>query len=277
MARGKKILIIGAKGMLGTDLAKVFEDYEPILWDQKELDITSEEQVNSKIAEQKPDIVINSAAFTAVDECETKKDICMKVNGDAVGFLAKACKKVGAILVHYSTDYVFNGEKKDGYDETYDKIEPLNVYGESKALGEKLLQENTDKYYLIRTSWLFGKNGKNFVETMLQLAGKNDSLKVVNDQFGFPTYTHDLAMKTRDIIEKKEPFGIYHVTNTGKASWCDFAKEIFKQKGISIKVEAVTSDEFPRPAKRPHYSMLKNTKLKPMQSWQDALTNYLFK
>lgn len=276
----KKILIIGAKGMLGTDLMNAFEkdnNYEVFGWDKDEIDITKEDMVNEKISKLNPDIVISSAAFTDVDGCEENEGACMEVNGYAVGKLARACSKNNSILVHYSTDYIFDGKKSEGYMEDETKIKPINMYGKSKALGEKEISENTSAYYIIRTSWLYGRNGKNFVDTMLELSKNNDSLKVVNDQHGKPTYTKDLAKRTKEILDNKESYGIYHVTNEDETTWCGFAKEIFRQSGIDIKVSPCDSDEFPRPAKRPEYSSLMNTKLDKMRPWQEGLKDYLNK
>jgi dTDP-4-dehydrorhamnose reductase len=274
----KKLLIIGHKGMLGSDLMEVFkasDNYSVTGWDRNEIDITDENQVMDKINSLNPDIVISSAAYTDVDGCETNEEIAMDVNGRAVGNLAKACKKNEVVMVHYSTDYIFKGVKKEGYAEDEADIEPLNVYGKSKALGEKELINNTDKYYLIRTSWLYGHNGKNFVDTMLKLSEDNDSLKVVSDQHGKPTYAKDLAENTRKIIEGNYSFGTYHITNEDETTWYDFAREIFKQSGIEIEVDPCDTDEFPKPAKRPKYSSLINNKMPKIRSWKDALKEYL--
>ena len=270
-----KTIIIGAKGMLGQELKKTFQDWNPICWDQAEIDIADEKNVDEKISEIKPDLVINAAAYTNVDGAETNRDLAMKVNGYGVGNLAKACKKCKAILIHYSTDYVFDGKKQEGYKEDDQTKNPINAYGESKLLGEKLLQKNTDKYYLIRTSWLFGKYGKNFVETMLTLAQKNETIRVVSDQCGKPTFAFDLAKKTRSLVEEKFPFGIYHITNEGACSWYKFAKEIFKIANVNVKVIPVYSEEFPTAAKRPTWSILVNTKLPQSRPWQKALEEYL--
>ena len=281
-----KTIIIGARGMLGQELKKIFQDWNPICWDQAEIDIIDKKNVNEKIFEIKPKLVINAAAYTNVDGAETNRDLAMKVNGYGVGNLAEACKKVNAILIHYSTDYVFDGKNLEGYKEDDQPKNPINVYGESKLLGEKMLRENTDRFYLIRLSWLFGKFGKNFVETMLQLAEKNEIIKVVNDQRGKPTFALDLAKKTRSLVEEKFPFGIYHITNEGACSWHEFAKEIFKivqtQKAKprdfaceNIKVIPVSSKEFPTAAKRPAWSILINTKLPLSRPWQKALEEYL--
>lgn len=271
---------MGSRGMLGQDLNNIFSNdsnYEVTAWDKDELDITNKEEVLKKLTKLSPEIVINTAAYTDVDGCEENKKLCMEVNNKAVGYLAQACKKIDAILIHYSTDYIFNGEEKEGYRENYNKIEPVNYYGEAKALAEKNIKRNLDKYYIIRTSWLFGKGGKNFVDTMLSLAQKMDKLKVVNDQHGKPTYTIDLAERTKEIIETPEDFGIYHVTNENETTWHEFALEIFKQAKKKIKVDPCTSEEFPTKAKRPHYSSLINTKLLKMRSWREALKDYLKK
>ncbi len=271
-----KILILGYKGMLGDELVKVFkEGNELTIWDRSEIDIADRKDVESKIGDLKPEAVINAAAYTAVDLAEGEgKEIAHRVNGEAVGFLAEACKKNDSVLIHYSTDYVFDGENENGYRED-EKRDPLNEYGQSKARGEELLQEINPKFYLIRSSWLFGANGKNFVETMLRLAGEHKELRVVNDQHGKPTCAKDLAERTRELLESKKPFGIYHLTNEGVCSWYEFAVKIFELAGIEIKVTPVASSEFPTPAKRPAYSALVNTKLPLSRSWEEALGDYL--
>lgn len=262
--------------MLGDELVKVFKkNNELTLWGRDEIDIADQKSVESKIGDLKPEVVINAAAYTAVDLAEKEgKEIAYQVNGEAVGFLAEACKKNNSVLIHYSTDYVFNGRNKNGYQED-EKRDPLNEYGQSKARGEELLQKINPKFYLIRLSWLFGINGKNFVETMLRLAKENKELRVVNDQYGKPTYAKDLAQRTRELLESKRPFGIYHLTNEGVCTWYEFAVKIFELAGIEAKVVPVVSSEFPTPAKRPAYSALVNTKLPLSRSWQDALEEYL--
>ncbi|WP_235270006.1 dTDP-4-dehydrorhamnose reductase [Methanosarcina mazei] len=270
MVRGKqmvvgaiKTLIIGASGMLGSDLCKVFPDAVKLT--HHDLDITDREQVIESILKIKPDVVINAAAYTNVDGCEDNKELAFQVNGYGPGYIAEACARAGAKLVHFSTDYVFDGSKKE-YVES-DIPDPINVYGDSKLLGEKKIIENMDDYRIVRISWLFGIHGKNFVETMLKLSGEMDTVKVVNDQFGKPTYTMDLASKVKEIIEL-EP-GIYHITNDGICSWYEFASSIIDN------VIPCTSEEFPRKAKRPKYSVLVNTKTEPMRHWREALKDYL--
>lgn len=275
-----KILIIGSKGMLGQDLAEVFSVQELILWDKDEIDITDEDLAFKKIKEEKPDVIINSAAYNDVDGCEDSFELAKKVNGYAVGYLAKAAKEIGAVLIHYSTDYVFKGDKKEGYKED-DRPNPQSKYAESKYLGEQELQKNTDKYYLIRTSRLFGKPAiavgakKSFVDKMLELSKNHDKLEVVDEEYSNPTYTPDLARQTKYIVENKLLFGIYHAVNEGACTWYEFAKEIFKIKNIDVKLVPVGSDKFPRLAKRPNYSSLINTKLPKLRSWQEALRDYL--
>src|SRR3989344_5921512 len=273
----QKILILGAKGMLGSALAKVFSDKNPILLDYLELDIADQKNLEEKLNELKPTLSINAAAYTDVDGAESNKELAMKVNGEPVGYLAEVAKKLGAILIHYSTDYVFDGEKKEGYTEK-DKANPLNVYGQSKLQGEELLQQKGEMFYLIRSSWLYGENGKNFIDTILTKAGQEPKLKVVNDQFGKPTYTKDLARKTREIIDQMKPCGIYNVTNKtkeGGISWYELAKRAVELKNLKCEVVPCSTFEFPRPAKRPKYSALVNTKLGPVRHWREALKEYL--
>jgi dTDP-4-dehydrorhamnose reductase len=274
----QKILILGAKGMLGADLARISAGFDVILWDKEEIDITEQNQVEFRINKLKPEIIINCAAYTAVDACEINRDMALKVNSQAVGYLALVAKKIGAILVHISTDYVFSGLNKKGYAEDSQELGPLNFYGESKLLGEKALINVFDRYYLIRTSWLYGKNGYNFVETMLKLGKEKKEVKIVNDQFGKPTFTVDLARQILYILDNNLPYGIYHVTNEtqeGGISWYDFAKKIFELSKIEVKVVPCSSLEFNRPARRPAYSALINTKLPKLRNWEEALKEYL--
>lgn len=273
-----KILILGARGMLGHELDKVFSDaerYQTILWDREELDITDREAVEAKLQEMKPEVVINAAAYTAVDKAESEEELAYNINGYAVGYLAAAAKEMGALLIHFSTDYVFDGENHLGYKEDFETKNPVTVYGKSKKLAEKLIADIGPRHFIIRTQWLFAAAGKNFIETMLRLAGEGQEIRVVNDQFGSPTHAQDLAMRVREMIEENRPSGVYHVTNTGTCSWYEFALEIFRQVQLQPVVRAVKSEEFAAAAKRPTYSMLVNTKLPPLRSWQEALRAYL--
>ena len=260
-----KTLILGAGGMLGTDLCKVFPDAVKLTHD--DIDITDKAHVIETIKCIGPDVVINAAAYTDVDGCEDEdnRELAFDVNGRAPGYIAQGCSLVGAKLVHYSTDYVFDGSKKE-YVES-DSTGPINVYGESKLLGERNIIESMDDYKIIRTSWLFGTHGRNFVETMRRLSGEMDTVRVVDDQFGKPTFTADLAHKTVEIIGL-EP-SVYHITNEGVCSWYEFASYVIDN------VVPCSSNEFVRKAKRPTYSVLVNTKTTPMRHWKEALSEYL--
>jgi len=304
-----KILIIGAKGMLGQELIRIFgrdKDYAVTAWDKDEIDITKEKDASAKIKKLKPAIIINSAAYNAVDKAEGEKEfeIAKKINGQAPGNLAKIAKSIGATFVHYSSDYVFNGEPEInfepagcsgnctgcglhqnfvpqiGFDEK-SKPKPISNYGKSKLLGEKEVQKVKGKNYIIRLSKLFGRPAKaegakkSFFDVMLEAGKKNKTVKVVDEETSCFTYAPDLAKKTKEIIEAEKPFGIYHVINSDPCTWYEAVLELYKQAKIKTKVIPVSSDEFPRPAKRPAYSVLLNTKLNPMRSYKEALKEYL--
>lgn len=268
--------------MLGQDLEKEFAEFKPLVWDRAEMDITDPASIDQKLKELKPGTVINAAAYNAVDVCEEEKGfgIAMKVNGDAPGYLAKTCEDIGATFVQYSTDYVFEGVKKEGYAET-DEANPQSKYAESKRAGEVNTLKNSPHAYVIRTCKLFGMPGKSeqskksFVDVMLWLSETKDTLDVVNEEFASPTYTPDLAKQTRTLLEGEYTPGIYHATNTGACTWYEFATEIFQLVGKQMTLKPVTADAFPRPAKRPKFSMLLNTKLPAMRSWQESLKAYL--
>lgn len=278
-----KVLIIGAKGMLGQELAREFSGngYEVLTWDKEEIDITKKDLVLEKIKSARPEIIINSAAYNAVDKIEEgEREFADQVNGYAVGNLSLTAEVVGAILVHYSTDYVFEGKEIDGYKED-DEPRPQSIYAASKRLGEEQLRNK--KYYLIRTSRLFGKPAtsegakKSFVDAMLKCAEEKDCLELVDEELSSPTYVFDLARRTREIIEWKKPFGIYHATNEGSCTWYGWGKKAFELSGKNVKLIPVAAERFPRPAKRPKYSVLLNTKLPPMRKWEEALADYLKK
>jgi dTDP-4-dehydrorhamnose reductase len=285
-SKSPKILILGAKGMLGSDLQKVFAQENVVTWGKEQADITLKKDLQHKLELVSPDIVVNAAAYTDVDRAEKEKEKAKMVNGEALNYLAEICYNLDSILVHYSTDYVFSGKKREGYLEE-EEPNPLNVYGQTKALGEKnIINSNLEKYYIIRTAWLFGPSvkifKKNFVNAILRLVQERPFLKVVNDQHGSPTYTLDLAWITKEILEKGFEPGIYHFTNQEETTWYSFAQEIIRQaqkNGIlekkNIEVLPCSSREFPRPAPRPHFSILKNTKLPPVRSWEEALKDYL--
>jgi dTDP-4-dehydrorhamnose reductase len=280
-----RILILGNKGMLGRDMETEFHGEDFIGLDKDDLDITEREAVFETFTNIQPDVVINCTGYTNVDKAEDEEDLANQINGYGVGILASACREFDATLVHFSTDYVFNGEKNTGYSED-EAPSPLNAYGRSKALGESLLHDEMEmldeinpiegRYFLIRTSWLYGKHGKNFVETMLELGQSRKELKVVDDQFGKPTFTVDLCKQVKWLVTSLEyPSGIYHITNEDTSSWHEFANEIFSLTDVAVNVVACSSEEFPRPAKRPKYSALLNNKLPPLRSWKEALKDYI--
>lgn len=281
----KRILIIGAHGMLGQDLVKVYDhddSWEVFATDRSETDIISEESLRKKVNEVSPTAVINASGYNAVDKCETDEiefELAKKVNGYGPGKLAKICREAEIPLVHFSTDYVFDGEKGEYAEDA--KPAPISNYGRSKLLGEEEIQENTDKFYLIRTSKLFGLAGsslmskKSFFDTMIALGKDNSVLKAVDEEKSCFTYTPDLALEIKKIIDEKIPFGIYHVVNEGPCTWYEAVLELFKIAKMDVEVVPVTSSEFPRPAKRPKSSVLINTKLKPLRNYKDALTEYL--
>lgn len=261
--------------MLGRALQRQFEADQVIAWDRNELDITDRNAVLEHLSACEPELVINAAAYTDVEKAEEQEEVANRVNGLAVGHLAEACSKIGVPIVHISTDYVFSGDKEDGYKEDDIPEKPLNAYGRSKLLGEKKLQENTDKFWLIRTSWLFGPAGKNFVETMIKISAEKSELNVVNDQHGSPTYTRDLAQAIFKLTHENASYGIYHLTNNGATVWAEFATEIFRVMDSKTKVVPVSSSQFPAKAARPQWSILKNTKRPLLRSWQEALKDYI--
>ncbi len=283
----KKVLITGSNGQLGLELQNKLKDkYELIVTSRADLDITDTQQVTELIKFKKPDVIINCAAYTAVDLCEQQGDAAYKSNAIGPKNLAIAANEIGAKLVHISTDYVFDGEgNKDElgnirpYYET-DVTNPQSAYGRTKLEGEKFIIQNLNKYFIIRTAWLYGE-GKNFVRTMINLSKNNAKVKVVNDQIGSPTSTAELANMIENLIETEE-YGIYHGTCEGYCSWYDLTCEIYGLLNINTKVIPVTTDEFPRPARRPKYSVLENKKLNELglykfKTWQEALKKYLEK
>ncbi len=269
-----KILILGANGMLGHALINELANEDIFVADLPEIDITKTDDLKLKIKECKPEVIINSAAYTDVDGCESDNEKCDLINGKAVGDLAKICHQLDIILVHYSTDYIFDGNNETGYKEE-DKPSPINSYGKSKLLGEELLQKNNQKYYLIRTAWLFGLNGKNFVNSIIDLSKSKKQLKIVDDQFGNPTYTKDLAKATFNLLSNKNKFGIYHLVNSGSCNRYDLALKIKEIKLLDSEIVPASSAEFKRPAARPKFSKLINTKLPSLRPWQEAVEEYL--
>lgn len=269
----KKILVTGAKGMLGHDLCPTLEDagFETIETDVESLDITNPVQTEAVLKEEKPEAVVHCAAYTNVNKAEDELETAMKINAGGTETLAKICAKADIPIVYISTDYVFDGTKKEPY-LPYDKTNPINAYGLTKLKGEEAVQKNCKKFYIARTSWLYGLHGKNFVETMISLADKPE-LKVVDDQIGCPTWTQELADGITTLLKEEAPYGIYHICGSGKTSWYSFAKEIFELAGLNVNLIPCKSDEFPSPAKRPEYSVMYNDNI--CRPWKAALKDYM--
>lgn len=288
--------------MLGSAFFKFLagsRDFEMYATDRSEVDVTDFELLDKIFTDIKPNFVINCTAYTKVDLAETEQSTAFRLNADVPGELARLCKLNNCTLIHFSTDYVFDGENLNGYRE--DALpHPINVYGESKLKGEKQIEENLENFYIIRTSWLYGPNGKNFVSTMLKLAEQGDALSVVCDQFGCPTYTYDLVKTVieyflepflerlpenhehtirvpgHNFSSKKLLFGVYHITNSEVCSWYEFARKIFELKEVKVAVKDITTDQYPLPAKRPRHCVLLNKKMDlVLRSWSEALESYL--
>lgn len=301
----KKVLIIGSKGMLGQELVRVFgadklpylnrrgsENYEVFGWDKllvsdtNSIDIADEAQVKDKVGALAPEIIINAAAYNAVDKAEepAEFELAKKLNGLAPKFLAQAAKNLGAIFVHYSTDYVFDGQKEGGYKEN-DEPSPISNYGISKLMGEQEVKKVGGKYYIIRLQKLFGRPAlsagakKSFFEIMLALAESKKELEVVDEELANFTYAPDLAERTKWLVEHDFSPGIYHITDEGApATWYGAAKVLFEIAGVNdVNLIPVSASRFPRPAKRPKYSILLNTKLPPLRPWPEALKEFLGK
>ena len=271
-----KILVTGYTGQLGFDVIRELKarNIECIGTTRNEFSLTDTEKMQAFVKAYKPDVVIHCAAYTAVDKAEDEVELCDQINHLATKELAKVCKETDAKMIYISTDYVFAGSGENFY-EVNDEKAPQNVYGKSKLDGELAVQEILDKYFIVRISWVFGSNGKNFIKTMLNLAKNHDKLTVVNDQIGSPTYTVDLAKLLCDMA-LSDKYGIYHATNEGICSWYDFAKEICELSGNSCDIQPCHSDEFPSKVKRPHFSVLDKTKLKlafgvEIPYWKDSL------
>ncbi|HCC04322.1 MAG TPA: dTDP-4-dehydrorhamnose reductase [Clostridiales bacterium] len=281
-----KILITGANGMLAKEVKEKFsEGNELTLTDVAELDITNEKMVYDFITNLKPDLIINCAAYTAVDKAEENLELADRINGDGPTNLAKAAKSAGSKLVHISTDYVFGGDLdlSKAYKED-DEKKPVTAYGITKLHGEQGIQNNLEEYYIFRTAWLYGLGGNNFVKTMTKLGTDRDELSVVSDQHGSPTYAKDLTEIIYQAVNKKIPYGVYNATNEGFTTWYDFTKEILAEQGIECKVNPVTTAEYIEmmkvtQAKRPFNSQMSKEKLKQagisVPEWKDGLKRYL--
>jgi dTDP-4-dehydrorhamnose reductase len=274
------ILVTGVNGQLGFDVVKELNrrNIECIGIDKAELDITDGDAVNEYILKLKPECVVHCAAYTAVDKAEDEVEVCYKVNVHGTENIAKACKLVDAKMIYISTDYVFDG-KGDVPFEVDGNIEPLSTYGKTKFEGEVKVKEILDKYFIVRISWVFGINGNNFIKTMIRLGNEKESLNVVGDQIGSPTYTFDLAPLLCDMAES-EKYGVYHATNEGFCSWAEFATEIMKKENLDCKINSIPTSEYPTKAVRPFNSRLSKKSLmdnefNSLPSWEDALDRYL--
>ena len=273
------VLVTGASGQLGQAIQFLSDKYADIdfkFCSSSDLDITSLENCQLVFTKYKPDFCINAAAYTAVDKAESEPDKAHLINVVGAKNLAAVCKEFSTVLLHVSTDFIFDGTKKTPYLET-DLPNPTGVYGQTKLDGEKAIQETFDHYFIIRTSWVYSQFGANFMKTMLRLASERDSLSVVNDQIGTPTNAVDLAKALLEIIKSNNnSFGIYNFSNEGQCSWYDFAKKIFEINNISINLQAIPSTSFPTPAKRPAYSVLDKSKIKnvfgvEVKGWEESL------
>lgn len=261
--------------MLGRHLSEVFGSDDPASWDVGELDIADEESVRERVTIERPELIINAAAYTDVDGAETNRAKAFAVNEAGVRNIAKVAKDIGVPIVHYSTDYVFAGDNKEGYAENDAPGPAINTYGESKLAGERALAEIAPEFYLLRTAWLYGKGGKNFVDTIMRIGREKDTISIVDDQHGSPTYAKDLALATREIVAGDYKPGIYHATNAGIVTWFGLAREIVRLADIDTKVEAITSADYPLPAMRPSYSVLRNNNGPELRKWQKALEEYI--
>jgi dTDP-4-dehydrorhamnose reductase len=275
-----KVVVTGAAGQLGKDvvLELVRKNHQAFGANRQQLDITNEADVQAFIRDVKPDVILHCAAYTNVDAAEENEQVAYQINGVGTEYLAKAAKLVGAKMLYISTDYVFDGTATEPYNVDH-PTKPIGAYGRTKLAGEEFLQKNLEQFFIVRTAWVFGVYGQNFVKTMLRLGKERGEVGVVHDQVGSPTYTVDLARFMVELMET-DKYGIYHATNSGVCSWYEFAVEIFKQAGLNVLVNPLTSDQFPRPAARPKYSVLGKEKIKeqgltPLRDWKEALAAYL--
>ncbi|MCK5510017.1 dTDP-4-dehydrorhamnose reductase [Candidatus Parcubacteria bacterium] len=291
-----RVLILGAKGTLGSQIKKVFSSNNQIFaWDSENVDITDKEALSGKINKIKPEIIINAAAYNAVDKCEenvNEFELAKKINGHALGCLADIAIKNKALLVHYSSDYIFGGhtpavvleaKENGGFSENFAPC-PCNNYAITKLMGEQEILSRKNKklkYYIIRLSWLFGPkpaskaSKQSFFDLMIDLSKKQEEIKVVDDEVSSFTYAPDLALATQNLILSKKEFGIYHITNSGQVSWFEAAQELFGMLKSDVRIRPVSGNVFQRPAKRPSFSGLKNTKLKSLRNYKEALREYL--
>ena len=284
-----KILLTGKTGQVGYELERSLQGVgEIVAVDRSQMDLSDLQQIRDVVRSVRPDLIVNPAAYTAVDKAESEPDLAMRINGDAPAVMAEEAKKLGAGIIHFSTDYVFDGAKQTAYVET-DPTCPINVYGATKLAGEQAIQASGVPHIILRTSWVYGMRGKNFLLTVMRLAGERDELRIVGDQFGAPTWCRTIADSTAQLVARLgarsgvveamagELGGIYHLTSSGRTSWHGFTEEIVRQAALATppKVTAIRTDEYPLPAQRPHNSELSCERLRALGGhlprWQDAL------
>jgi dTDP-4-dehydrorhamnose reductase len=276
-----RILVTGARGQLGIDSSYCLDKmgYDIYGFSHQQLDITDNQQVYEIFEKVKPNVILHTAAYTKVDDAEIQQNVAYRINAYGTRNVACASERIGAKLVYISTDYVFDGKSSKPYNE-FESPSPVGVYGKSKLAGEQFIKEFSSKYFIVRTSWLYGAHGANFVKTMLKLAKERNEIKVVYDQVGSPTFTMDLAKFIGNLIST-DLYGTYHASNSGLCSWYEFAKAIFEEAGISnVKVSPVTTNEFPRPAPRPLYSVMDNMAIRlngfvPLPYWRETLIKFI--
>ncbi|MFP5227255.1 MAG: dTDP-4-dehydrorhamnose reductase [Acidobacteriota bacterium] len=293
MSQWPRVLIVGGAGQLGLELQRSFAGLKPVAVDRNAMDLTVPDQIRATVAEAKPDVILNAAAYTAVDRAESEPELADAINARAPRVLAEAAAQIGALLVHYSTDYVFDGTGQRPWTEE-DAPAPLNVYGKTKLAGEDAIRAVGGRYLIFRTSWVYGPHGKNYLLTMLRLGRERDELRIVDDQFGAPTTSLELARATRSITDgvlagdlgpAEEWAGLYHMTCAGQTTWCGFTRAIFAQAGALLGgrnpvVKPIPTSEYPTPAQRPRNSVLSNAKLQArfrvqLASWELALDEVL--
>ncbi len=276
-----KVLVTGRDGQVGWELAQILPEIGTVVaLGRSELDLADPSRIAAVGRDVKPDMILNAAAYTAVDKAESERDAAFAINGAAPGILAEEAKKLGALLVHYSTDYVFDGTKKGPYVET-DVTCPLSVYGHSKLAGEQAVAAVGGRYIVLRTSWVYAGRGRNFLLTMLKLGSERPALRVVDDQRGAPTWARAIATATAQIVQHAAPpSGVFHLTAAGETTWCGFAREIFRLAGIATPVKAISTSEYPTPAKRPANSVLDSSSLRAacgvgIEDWRSSLRSCL--